>query len=415
MFWDYRDVLRTTFHAMNFQNNFQILAQVVGQSPIPRYGYQAVWEVKRVKHLTRCVALHRTIHRAKLAKLETFVSFVPQLAQLLSCSSCCWAWWSLAEVAWTSVEESLWTHHTFFLLREGDRLWQQTVVSFIITRILHRSERIKNSKLPHIISNKTLLQQKQRYGFKGPLVWAPAKLFFRSGHESWTDSVQFLRLKPTDGRQCGQSMNLGGSFRMLYGIWLYEHDGTYITFVQIYLHSLGKHTFMSTYQVDSFFHSFMTQLVTQRRQKSRVGTSPSTSSTRSRASTYRWDQGARCPIFRCLTSFADFTHFWWTNSNTEYIFVWWNIYLKHHIGFGTSFLHSVCGIAFRITLSISWLPKLSFSKGWLLWIQHKSPRGLLAFFFLKCHADTYCVLFAVYANRKYHDFGIQLAHLITKR
>lgn len=77
MFWDYRDVLRTTFHAMNFQNNFQILAQVVGQSPIPRYGYQAVWEVKRVKHLTRCVALHRTIHRAKLAKLETFVSFVP--------------------------------------------------------------------------------------------------------------------------------------------------------------------------------------------------------------------------------------------------------------------------------------------------------------------------------------------------
>lgn len=177
MFWDYRYVLWTTCHAMNFQNNFQILAQVVGQSPIPRYGYQAVWEVKRVKHLTRCVALHRTIHRAKLAKLETFVSSVPQLAQLLSCSSCCWAWWSLAVVAWTSVEESLWTHHAFFLLREGDRLWQQTVVSFIITRILHRSERINNSKLLHIISNKTLLQQKQWYGFKGPLVWAPANFF----------------------------------------------------------------------------------------------------------------------------------------------------------------------------------------------------------------------------------------------
>ena len=71
------------------------------------------------------------------------------------------------------------------------------------------------------------------------------------------------------------------------------------------------------YQVDSFFHSFMTQLVTQRRQKSRVGTSPSTSSTRSRASTYRWDQGAGVQSFlRCL----DRTHFWWTNSNTEYIF-----------------------------------------------------------------------------------------------
>ena len=67
-------------------------------APIPRYGYQPVWEVKRVKHLTRRVALHRTTHRAKLAKLETFVSFVSQLAQLLSCSSCCWAWWSLVEV-----------------------------------------------------------------------------------------------------------------------------------------------------------------------------------------------------------------------------------------------------------------------------------------------------------------------------
>lgn len=412
MFWDYRDVLRTTFHAMNFQNNFQILAQVVGQSPIPRYGYQAVWEVKRVKHLTRCVALHRTIHRAKLAKLETFVSFVPQLAQLLSCSSCCWAWWSLAEVAWTSVEESLWTHHTFFLLREGDRLWQQTVVSFIITRILHRSERIKNSKLPHIISNKTLLQQKQRYGFKGPLVWAPAKLFFRSGHESWTDSVQFLRLKPTDGRQYGQSMNLGGSFRMLYGIWLYEHDGTYITFVQIYLHSLGKTHSCQHIKLIRFFHD--TTCDTTQAEESSWHISKHEQ--HEEPSTYRyWDQGAGVQFFdawlllKIEHIFGGLTQ----NSNTECIFG------------GTStlniisdlVLHScIRSVALHFALLCPFLGCRSFhfQKGDCYESNTNLHEACLQSFF-RNDILTHTVYLCFYANRKYHDFGIQLAHLITKR
>lgn len=150
-----------------------------------------------------------------------------------------------------------------------------------------------------------------------------------------------------------------------------------------------KNTFMSTYQVDSFFswHNLWHN----------AGRRVELAHLQARAA-----RGAehlpilgprcRCPIFRCLTSFEDWTHFWWTNSELKYgMHIWWNIYLKHHIGFGTSFLHSVCGIAFRITLSISWLPKLSFSKGWLLWIQHKSPRGLLAVFFSKWHTDTYCI------------------------
>ena len=51
-----------------------------------------------------------------------------------------------------------------------------------------------------------------------------------------------------------------------------------------YTYTRRKNIFMSTYQVDSLIHisSFTwTKLMTQRRQKSRVGTSPSTSSTRS--------------------------------------------------------------------------------------------------------------------------------------
>ncbi len=197
-------------------------------APIPRYGYQPVWEVKRVKHLTRRVALHRTTHRAKLAKLETFVSFVSQLAQLLSCSSCCWAWWSLVEVAWISIEESLWTKSSFFPCYE--RGWpiimaagHRTVVSFIITVSVEKDHKLNHKmmirvhmsqKRMHIISTwNPRQQQKQRHGFKGPLVWAPATFCqndFRSGHESWTDSVQFLRLKPT-GDKVG---DLGG--------WAYE-------------------------------------------------------------------------------------------------------------------------------------------------------------------------------------------------
>lgn len=81
-----------------------------------------------------------------------------------------------------------------------------------------------------------------------------------------------------------------------------------------------KNTFMSTYQVDSFFHVFHdTTCDTTQAEESSWHISKHE---QHEEPSIHLPLGprCRCPIFRCLTSFEDWTHFWWTKSKTEHIF-----------------------------------------------------------------------------------------------